>query len=650
MKNATRYTTGIRFFFLLIVFEGLVTFLFALQNQSMERNAVFAGYSASRLMVIAFHSLLILAALGFLFYSLLAWKPLEAGIERLSMWFDAPRHLYWADVGLALVSLGGLTAAWLTWRADAREVLALVEGIGDVGLMLERTLPTIVWVTLVGLESLVALFFLKREVYDANRLGASVLSTFMVLAVSTLILVDLVVRVAGIKSYILDWFVGSVFRPHIVPGLLLLSLAFAAPWLARRYPRLVSAEHAKWIKNALILFVAFWLIYHLSAIVGKRMQSPVKAYFPELAESFLQGKTYLENPTITHDLTFDHGHWYVAFPPLGALVMLPQVALRGVSGVNSINVSIFYGVLGVVLVYLILAELAARGWTKLSTSDNVWLTFLFGMGVIYWIALSGQIWYVNQTLTVTFVALSIWLLLVTRSPWLSGAGLAAAMLARPTIGLTSFLLFGIHWQMQKDDGKEMDLRAALRWLIPFGVPLAVAVVGMLWYNHIRFGSLYDFGYFTMNVGETYQQYLDAHGEISLYYLPLNAYWMLLSLPQKNPAVPLACGYFAGADSGISLLFAFPAMIYAFRSLKRRIWIWGAWASVFGLLSFLMLYFSEGGTQFSYRYSLDFTVPLVMLIAVGAGRWVSLKLRVLILAGVLVNYWGMLWWIGHWCRF
>jgi len=46
--------------------------------------------------------------------------------------------------------------------------------------------------------------------------------------------------------------------------------------------------------------------------------------------------------------------------------------------------------------------------------------------------------------------------------------------------------------------------------------------------------------------------------------------------------------------------------------------------------------------------MDFMLPMVALMAVGAGKRVSWLLRVLILIGILVNLWGMLWFFDRWC--
>jgi hypothetical protein len=56
----------------------------------------------------------------------------------------------------------------------------------------------------------------------------------------------------------------------------------------------------------------------------------------------------------------------------------------------------------------------------------------------------------------------------------------------------------------------------------------------------------------------------------------------------------------------------------------------------------LLYYSTGWIQFGYRYSLDFMVPVIVLMALAAGKRVSTGMRCLILVGVLVNFAGVVW--------
>ena len=53
--------------------------------------------------------------------------------------------------------------------------------------------------------------------------------------------------------------------------------------------------------------------------------------------------------------------------------------------------------------------------------------------------------------------------------------------------------------------------------------------------------------------------------------------------------------------------------------------------------------SDGAIQYGYRYLMDFIVPIMMVIAFNAGKRISIPLRILILASILINYYGIISW-------
>ena len=75
--------------------------------------------------------------------------------------------------------------------------------------------------------------------------------------------------------------------------------------------------------RALLVFVLALTAYWGTALVFGNQATPDVAYFNILADAFLHGRTYLVAPPATHDLTAFQGRWYVPFPPLPALLMLP---------------------------------------------------------------------------------------------------------------------------------------------------------------------------------------------------------------------------------------------------------------------------------------------------------------------------------------
>ncbi|MCC9076381.1 hypothetical protein FKZ61_009700 [Litorilinea aerophila] len=400
------------------------------------------------------------------------------------------------------------------------------------------------------------------------------------------------------------------------------------------------ARRSEWTWAA-ALFAAAFALYWGTALLAGSTHSPDVAYFDHLAAAFLEGRLYLPHPPAVHDLTPYQGRWYVPFPPLPALLLLPWVAWRGVAGTSTVLFSSLMGAANVALVYLLLTGLSARGWSRLGLRDNLWLTVLFGLGSVHWyMAPIGSVWFVAQICTVTFVALAVWLAVTTNSPWAAGTALAMAMLARPNVAFTWVLLVGIAAQQLGEGWRTRPgVGRLVGWGVAAGLPMAIAVGGLLGYNLARFGSPWDFGYATENVAERLAPDLHTYGQFNLRYLGRNFWAMWLALPEWSwrHNLPLP------NPEGMSLLLTTPALVYLARARSRTPLVLGAWGAFLLLMVPLLLYYNTGWYQFGYRFSLDFMVPVMVLLAVAAGERVSPWMRGLILAGVLVNLAGVLWW-------
>lgn len=391
----------------------------------------------------------------------------------------------------------------------------------------------------------------------------------------------------------------------------------------------------------LVAFAAYWG----TALFFDHATTPDVAYFNLLADAFLHGRLYLSEPPNTLDLTFSGGEWYVPFPPLPALLMLPWAALWGGATLNTVLFTTLFGAINVVLIFLLLTALAQQQWTHLSTGDNLWLTLLFALGSVHWyMATIGSVWFTAQICTVTFVTLALWLAVAGRSPWLVGATLALAIAARPTVIFTWPLLLGIATtQLVSLAPPQQRTRwpALLRWTIQSVIPIGLVILALLLYNQARFGDPLDFGYLTENVADQLAPNLRRYGQFNLHYLPKNFWAMWLAGPQWDGQL----NFWNPDPEGMSLLLTTPALLYLARARQRSWIVTGGWVA-FGLLLIpLLLYYNTGWWQFGYRFSLDFMPPLMVLLAFAARLRVSWSMRTLILAGVLVNLYGVVWWHG-----
>lgn len=391
---------------------------------------------------------------------------------------------------------------------------------------------------------------------------------------------------------------------------------------------------------ASLLFLLALACYWGTATYFNHTATPGTAYFNLLADAFLRGRLYLLYPPKTLDLTADLGRWYVPFPPLAALLMMPVVALRGVAGLNTVFFCSLFGAANVTVIFLLLTTLAGRNQAPPTLVDRLWLTLLFGLGTVHWyMATIGSVWFVAQICTVTFVALAVWGAAAGRSGWLVGTGLALAMLSRPTVIFTWPLLIALVFTHPANRESGVTWHRVLRWSVATAVPIGLAVGALLRYNDARFGDWLDFGYLTENVADELATNLRRYGQFNLYYLPKNLWAMWLAGPRWDEEMR----FWLPDPEGMSLLFTTPAIIYLARARRPRLLAAGGWLAFLLLMIPLLLYYNTGWWQFGYRFSLDFMVPVMVLLALAAGKVVSGNLRILIVAGVLVNLYGVLWW-------
>src|SRR5438067_1602761 len=100
--------------------------------------------------------------------------------------------------------------------------------------------------------------------------------------------------------------------------------------------------------HMLWLFICLAAIYVLCAwvhTVGQPLSD--NQHFIYLADGWLHGHLYLHDmPPDTGDYTLYNGHWYVAFPPLPAVLLLPVVAIfhLAYAGIISLIFSVGMGI------------------------------------------------------------------------------------------------------------------------------------------------------------------------------------------------------------------------------------------------------------------------------------------------------------------
>jgi len=368
-------------------------------------------------------------------------------------------------------------------------------------------------------------------------------------------------------------------------------------------------------KTELKLFSITFILYSLS--IGNWFTSnDMNCIY--LADAFLKGRFDVTDlPPIPIDLALYRGRWYSPFPPLPSLLVAPLVYVLGLS-YNVRFVTVLFGSINVVLAWRLLEKI------KMRKEEQRWLILLFSFGSIHWFYSTTLF---NHTYSVFFLLAAMNETLSRNRPLLIGFYLGCAGLCRyPTLLAASFFLLCLRREQLK---KDVSL---------FFLGLAIPLLFLFYYNYARFGSPLETGYqYEINVVRTPKPF----GIFDPRYIPSNLYTILLEPMSLTTRFP----YVIPRTSGLALTFTTPASVLALKARSRDPRIVGSWCSILLISTLLMCYFSNGADQFGYRYGLDFFPFLFLLTSQAVHNSLNALVKLLIVVGVAVNFWGILFFNG-----
>lgn len=337
-------------------------------------------------------------------------------------------------------------------------------------------------------------------------------------------------------------------------------------------------------------------------------------YFVRLADAFLQGRLGVsEAPSWLNELIpAGEGLWYVPYPPMPAVVLMPVVALFG----TEIHQQLVSAVLGGVAVGL---AWLALGRLDLPLRPRLWLTATFGFGTVLWfVAKVGSAWYFAHVVAVAFSLAALVLVLDRRAPALAGFLLGCATIARLPVGLSApFFLataIGLGWPPKPTGGRSSRLpRPILTTALAFVVGLAVPLAAYALYNLARWGTPIDQGY--VRIPGIFEDPVYAeHGILSISYIPRNLYAIFFRSWNYVDTPP----FLQPSWWGLSIFFTTPVYLWLTKArLSDPRVAWAAIGTALALVP-IVTHGNVGMTQFGYRFSLD-VQPLLFVILASAFR-------------------------------
>ena len=357
------------------------------------------------------------------------------------------------------------------------------------------------------------------------------------------------------------------------------------------------------------------MLYTLLAVVhGSPWRASPVAYYNYLADAFLHGQLHLRLlPPTAHDLSLYHGRYYLYWSPMPAVLLMPLVALFGVQ-LSDVCYTLVLAALNVALVAALLRQARIRRVIELSRARRGLLVLCFALGTVHLtLASVGRVWHTGQLVGFMAVALCYLAVLRWSGAWAflgAGAAIAAALLTR------NHLVFAGIWPAcyllyrHRVIGLPRLLRYALLGLLP-----VVVAVGLLAaYDWLRFGSLLDNGLAYHEMAEYFVDDYQRYGAFNLHYLPINLFYQYVAYP-----FPLTDDSLFGG----SLFLLTPVFAAAALGIARMRPRWSMYALLVSIVLVALpiaLLMGTGWMQFGPRYTLDFTVPLLLLTACGLRRW------------------------------
>ncbi len=329
---------------------------------------------------------------------------------------------------------------------------------------------------------------------------------------------------------------------------------------------------------------------------------------------------------------------YVSFPPFPAVVMLPFVAIWHFK-FNDVLFNAIWAAINPVLLLLLLRGLCRKGYSKRSVSDDVWLTVMFGVGsVYYYSSVIGQVWYSAHVVGITCAIGYAWASLEAARPELAGLLVGLGFATRTPFGfmVPLFVFEAVRatggWARLgklKSEGLPPGLLGKLiRFSIPAGGVLAILLV----HNYLRFQQFSEFGHKYLNIG--WQERMQKWGMENYHFLSRNLACALVLLPRILAHYP----FVKVSEHGMSMLVTTPCLGFSVAPKEKSPLAPALWVTILTVALPSLLYQNSGFLQFGYRFSLDYIIFLVMLLAMG-GRKFTWLFKVLVIWGVAVNLFG-----------
>ncbi len=334
-----------------------------------------------------------------------------------------------------------------------------------------------------------------------------------------------------------------------------------------------------------------WALLHLflgSSFWGPTMYNT----YTRQALAWRQGLLHLPEDVPYLELALYEGEYYVSFPPLPSVVLLPLTYLFGMATPDNLLVKLY--ALGACL--LMYHALKRAGYERIPAAA---LSFLicFSSSLLP-MTLNGAVWYHAQVLAFFLTMAAVCLFTMDR-PTLALLCYALSVACRPFNALYGLPLFFTWFSLNRR--ANVSWKNTLRPLIP-GVCLGLLVaVGIGAYNYARFGNPLEFGHnylpeFSFQGGIQFSiSHVGNHLKTFLWGTPV--YWENggMKVRQFGYSMLLACPTLT-----LMLAGAIADAVKKRMTLEKAVVLFTCVLHAF----FLLFHRTFGGFQLGARYAVD----------------------------------------------
>jgi hypothetical protein len=160
-------------------------------------------------------------------------------------------------------------------------------------------------------------------------------------------------------------------------------------------------------------------------------------------------------------------------------------------------------------------------------------------------------------------------------------------------------------------------------------PIAAVGIALCVYNYRRFENPFEFGHRFLAV--QWQERIFRYGLFNYHFLSRNLATALVLLPRIMTRWP----YIKISQHGMSMLVTSPTLVYTVMPQRRSPLTRALWVTIAATALPSLLYQNSGYVQLGYRFSLDYMIFFVVLLAIG-DRPLTRLFRGLVVASVAVN--------------